>query len=661
MGFAKFAAGMAAIGVHDTLRLGGEIKAAFGAQALRMSRPADTKFNQRKRHLNVNLFFRPLHFIALMSNQAPIPAEVDNVGPLHRDRSEGIVVECNGTEATISTIAGNTEASDSYWAVGQLISIQVGKNRVVGLLHTVEYDAESWNEQAENPILLKVELSGEVRPDDRRGMVFSGGITQYPYIGAVAHRIRKKDLTTIYRSSDPSAVTIGALSQSADIPAVVSVDALLSRHFAVVGTTGTGKSTAVTLLLHLIAKHKPNQRVLILDPHNEYTSAFGSSANTITAESLDLPFWLLNLEEFQQVIFRGREGSEEEVDALREFIPKAKTIYRYGAGNSVRRKVGSGGSFTADTPVPYRLADLLKLLEEEIGSLDGALRRLTLRHLKSRIEAAINDPRFAFLFGSHDATDRIDAVLSNIYRVPIAGKPITVFQMSGIPSEVVNSVASVLCRLAFDIALASHSKVKTLVVCEEAHRYIPADAGSAFAPTRDAIARIAKEGRKYGVSLAIITQRPNELDPTILSQCNTVFSLRLGNDEDQNVMRKAISNGSRSTLAFLSSLADRECIAFGSAVSTPMRMRFRNLAVNARPSSQNVSDGDDVLAQADTSLSEIVTGLRGSSEQGPEGANETEEWVLHDEPIAGAPTPSYADNTGEVTLKPRSLLKRKPE
>ena len=101
-----------------------------------------------------------------MSNQVPLPTEVDNVGPLHRDRAEGIVVECNGTEATISTVAGDTEASDTYWAVGQLISIKVGKNRVVGLLHTVEHDAETWDSNSENPILLKVELSGEVRADE---------------------------------------------------------------------------------------------------------------------------------------------------------------------------------------------------------------------------------------------------------------------------------------------------------------------------------------------------------------------------------------------------------------------------------------------------------------------------------------------------------------
>ena len=597
-----------------------------------------------------------------MTNPMPesVAAAPAAVPQQKRNRTQGRVVECNGTEAKISAFAQTGDATGENWAVGQLISIQTGDNRVVGLLYRVENDIAAQQIGVDGAITLCVELSGEVRPDQHRGFVFSGGISNYPHIGAVAHRIRKEDLATIYKASDKSAVTVGSLSQAADIPAVVSVDALLSRHFAVVGTTGTGKSTAVTLILHLIAKHKLNQRILILDPHNEYTSAFGPKANTITADSLDLPFWLLNLEEFQQVVFRGREGSEEEVDALREFIPKAKSIYRYGVGNTVRRKAGSGASFTADTPVPYRLADLLKLIDEEIGSLDGALRRLTLRHLKARLEAVIADPRFNFLFGSHDATDRIEDVLSNIYRVPLNGKPITVFQMSGIPSEVVNSVASVLCRLAFDIALASNSKVKTLVVCEEAHRYIPADVSSGFAPTRGAIARIAKEGRKYGVSLAIITQRPNELDPTILSQCNTIFSLRLGNDADQDVMRKAISNGSRSTLAFLSSLADRECIAFGSAVSTPMRMRFRNLAASARPSSQNVADGSDIEASADASLGDIVTSLRGTNPNEPSEAA-GEEWIVLDEdqaPPAAVRAPAPQPEQ-DMSLKRRSLLRRK--
>ncbi len=564
-----------------------------------------------------------------MSVESPPAAPETPAEKPPRKRPGAFVVDCDGTQAKIATFAVPGTDLASYWSVGQLISIKVGNNRVVGLLYKVEADNPHWSPTKPNPITLYAELSGEVRTEDDGSQRFSSGISIYPNLGAPAHKIRKEDLQTIYKSSDPSAVTVGSLSQARDIPAVISVNSLLSRHFAVVGTTGTGKSTAVSIILHLIAQMAKDQRILILDPHNEYTSAFGEKAHTITAETLDLPFWMLTLEEFSQVVFRGRAESDEELDALREFIPKAKILYKEGRTNSIRRQT-NGNAITADTPVPYRIADLLALMEEEIGSLDGALRRLTLRRLKARLESSINDPRFGFLFGSHDATDRIDAVISEIYRVPLDGKPITVFQMSGIPSEVVNSVASVLCRMAFDIALASNSQVKTLVVCEEAHRYIPADTSSGFAPTRGAIARIAKEGRKYGVSIAIITQRPDELDPTILSQCNTVFALRLGNDADQDVMRKAISNGSRSSIAFLSSLADRECIAFGSAVSTPMRMMFRTLAQSARPSSQNVSDdGSDASAHA-LSLHDIVASMRGAKEQA-EDEDDTEDWIVHEE------------------------------
>ena len=594
-----------------------------------------------------------------MTAQPQVPTPQDSGPPLKRNRALGYVVDCDGTEARIATMAGAHDESSDYWAVGQLISITVGENRLVGLLYKVIADEDVWHTDKPNAITLCVELAGEVRPNGDGGIVFSSGISIYPHLGAIAHRIRKQDLITIYKSSDASAVTVGSLSQARDIPAVISVDALLSRHFSVVGTTGTGKSTAVTLILHLIAERKKNQRILILDPHNEYSSAFGKKAHTITAETLDLPFWLLNLEEFSQVVFRGREGSDEEVDALREFIPKAKKLYKHGRSKGIRRESSSSGGMTADTPLPYRIAELVALLEQEIGSLDGALRRLTLRRLKARILAAMNDPRFAFLFGSHNATDRIEDVLGDIYRIPLNGKPITVFQMSGIPSEVVNSVASVLCRLAFDIALASESRVKTLVVCEEAHRYIPADAETGFAPTRGAIARIAKEGRKYGVSLAIITQRPNELDPTILSQCNTIFSLRLGNDADQDVMRKAISNGSRSTLAFLSSLADRECIAFGSAVSTPMRMMFRNVPAHIRPSSQHVTDGSDVESVANTSITDIVTALRGKQAAADDEGVDDDDWIVAED--VPQPTRQPVVPLEPVATPPKrpSILKRK--
>lgn len=517
----------------------------------------------------------------------------------------GHVVYCDGTNARVRSELGKAGESEDYWNIGQLFVIDVGGNSVIGLLHRVETEAGNWNAGQSNAVILYLELTGEVRPDGNGGRYFSGGISAYPYVGSEAHRIRRKDLQSIYASSDPSAVAIGALSQSRDIPAMVSIDALLSRHFAVVGTTGTGKSTAVTLLLHMIARAKPDQRILILDPHNEYASAFGSNAHIITADTLDLPFWMLTLDEMVQVLFRGSSPDYEEIDLLRDLIPRAKHQYQSGAKNGLRRS-GSTGGMTSDTPMPYRFADLIELINDDIGSLDGSDRRVILKRLKHRLEAACRDPRFGFLFGSNDATDRMSRVMGDIFRVPINGKPITVFQLSGIPSEVVNSVASVLCRLAFQMAVASSATIKTLVVCEEAHRYIPANQNDGFEPTRLEIARIAKEGRKYGVSLAVVTQRPNELDATILSQCNTIFSLRLGNDLDQEVMRKAISNSSRSSLAFLSSLADRECIAFGSAVPTAMRMTFRTLKKAAQPASANSM----AETSGETDIESVIASIR---------------------------------------------------
>jgi DNA helicase HerA-like ATPase len=499
-----------------------------------------------------------------------------------RNRSEGHVVYCDGTHAVIAALARKDgSASEDYWSVGQLISVQVDQARVVGMLYKVDTGPGVWDRDGDNEIHIHVELVGEIT-ETGNGIRFSGGISTYPYLGAVAHRIRTRDLAAIYENSDARAVSIGYLSQSEEIPALISIDNLITRHFAVVGTTGVGKSTAVALLLRKVVEARPDVRILILDPHNEFSVAFPDLAITINDRDLDLPFWLFRLDEFAEVLFRGRPPVPQEIDALRELIPVAKIRFK-GNDQATLRKTPDSTAMTADTPVPYRISDLMSLLNERIGMLDGGNDRPHMKALMSRIDAAVNDPRYRFMFVNRTIDDNIEEVVSTLFRVPSNGKPITAFQMSGMPSEVVNSVASVLCRLAFDLAIWSKSKIQTLVICEEAHRYIPADQSAGFAPTRSAIARIAKEGRKYGVYLGIVTQRPGELDETILSQCNTFFSMRLGNDRDQDIMRRAISGSSRSAINFLPSLANREAIAFGQGVSTPMRMKFENVKAEMLP------------------------------------------------------------------------------
>jgi len=506
------------------------------------------------------------------------------------NRFLGRVVACGGSRATIAAIAENGETSlTELWSVGRLISITVGENRVVALVYSMQTATNEWGEELDNTFRIEVELMGEVHVGPTGKEEFSAGISQYPYLGAIAHRIRAADLARIYDTGKDDTCIIGTLTQDESLDAAIHVPSMLSKHFAIVGTTGVGKSTAVTLLLRKAIESDPKLRVLILDPHNEFAAAFPDLAVVIDTDNLDLPFWLMKLEEFAEVIFRGRPPVPEEIDILRDVIPEAKRAFKGSMEAGLTRRTSEKSSMTADTPVPYRMADLLAMIDERIGRLEGRSDKPHLRSLKVKVIGAINDPRYNFMFSSNTITDTILETIAKIFRIPGDGRPITTFQLAGIPSEVVNSVASVLCRMAFEIGLWSNGGVHMLVVCEEAHRYVPSDPSLGFVPTRQAIARIAKEGRKYGVSLGIITQRPGELDPTILSQCSTVFAMRLSNDRDQDIIRSAIPNSSISTTSFISSIGNGEAIAFGEAVAVPMRMRFTRVDEKSLPKANGVA------------------------------------------------------------------------
>jgi len=526
------------------------------------------------------------------------------------NRFLGRVVACSGSRATIAAVAeqGGTDLTE-LWSVGRLISISVGRNRVVALVYQMNTGSHAWGEGEDNTFRIETELLGEVRVDEDGREEFSTGISRYPYLGAIAHRIRSADLMRIYDAGEGTTAVIGKLTQDESIDAAIHIPSMLSKHFAVVGSTGVGKSTAVSLLLHKAIAADPKLRVLILDPHNEFAAAFPEHAVTIDTDTLDLPFWLMRLEEFAEVVFRGRPPVPEELDMLRDILPEAKRAFR-GSDNSLVRRTTEKSSITADTPVPYRMADLLALIDERIGRLEGRSEKPFLRSLKMRLIAAINDPRYHFMFSNNTISDTITETIAQIFRIPGENRPICTFQLAGIPSEVVNSVASVLCRMAFEVALWSEGAIHMLVVCEEAHRYIPSDPSLGFVPTRQAIARIAKEGRKYGVSLGIITQRPGELDQTILSQCSTLFAMRLANDRDQEIIRSAIPNSSISTTSFISSIGNGEAIAFGEAISVPMRMRFSRVDENLLPKASSANSKQSEEDPDTVDLRKIVTRMR---------------------------------------------------
>ncbi len=225
------------------------------------------------------------------------------------------------------------------------------------------------------------------------------------------------------------------------------------------------------------------------------------------------------------------------------------------------------------------------MLDDKMGLLENKRDISPYRAIKQRIETLAQDQRYAFMFGHVTVNDQMAELLGRFFRVPVNGKPITILELTGIPTEIVNVVVSVLCRLTFDFALWGDGHVPVTLVCEEAHRYVPANPSLGFEPAKRAIAKIAKEGRKYGASLCIVTQRPAEIDPTILSQCNTVFALRMANDRDQEIVRAAVADTGSGLLEFLPSLGAREAIAFGDGVSLPTRIKFDLLPKDALPRS----------------------------------------------------------------------------
>jgi uncharacterized protein len=384
---------------------------------------------------------------------------------------------------------------------------------------------------------------GEVFATDQGGSRFSRGVSRHPNSGASVLAASADDLIAIFAQPSPPSIRIGTLYHDATQPAFVLVNDLLRKHFAVLGTTGSGKSCAVTLLLSALVSDCPTAHVVLIDPHNEYARGFGKQAEVVNVENLQLPLWLFDFEEAVGILVRGGTAQEQEAQAiiLKDAIIRARR--RYAGENH------AAASLTVDTPTPFRVSDLVRFIDEAMGRLDKPDTSMPYLRLKMRIESLRDDRRFAFMFSDWLVNQSsLSEIVGRLLRIPVAEKPVTIIDLSGVPSEVADVVVSLVCRVIFDFALWSErGRMPVLLVCEEAHRYIPSDERIGFPATARAITRIAREGRKYGIALGLISQRPSELSPQALSQCGTIFALRLANQIDQRFMETALQDGARGT------------------------------------------------------------------------------------------------------------------
>ncbi len=464
--------------------------------------------------------------------------------------------------------------------IGALVKMRTASSSVYGIVSSLRLtDPALLGDEIEG--MVEIELICEsIDAKDGGAPTFQRGVSIYPMLGASILGTRREEIGAIYARPRAANVRVGTLYQDSMLPAYLVTDELLAKHFAILGTTGSGKSCTVALILHRILEQNPNGRIILLDPHDEYSKAFGDLAEIIDPGNLHLPYWLLNFEETAAVMV-GSDTADREADIaiLKAAILQAKQKYCAMAG--------SDDYVTIDTPIPYRFGDLIKAIDGALGKLDKPEGAAPFLRIKARLDALRSDRRFAFMFSGFTVADNMADVLGRLLRIPVAGRPVSIIDLSGVPSEIVDAVVSVMCRMIFDFALwnVRPQAFPVLLVCEEAHRYVSADVSVGFGPTRRSIARIAKEGRKYGVSLCLVSQRPSELDPTILSQCNTLFALRMGNERDHKYVHDALPEGSLGLLGALPSLKVQEAVVVGEGVTVPMRVRFDDLDEALRPQS----------------------------------------------------------------------------
>ncbi|WP_419144905.1 ATP-binding protein [Novosphingobium album (ex Hu et al. 2023)] len=464
--------------------------------------------------------------------------------------------------------------------VGSQVKIRVGNGWLLASVRNQKQDPHSPGD-----IVVEADFLGEGQEERLTGRIhgFRRGVTFYPIPGALVYPATSEDLRQIYASDGRSSIQIGNVYPTKDIRAGLYVDALLGKHFALLGSTGTGKSTSAALILHRICEHAPEGHIIMVDPHGEYASAFRSTGMIFDVTNLQMPYWLMNFEEHCEILLTSR-GDDRQLDS--EILSKCLLEAR-----SKNRLAEQVGKITVDSPIPYLLSDLGTIINNEMGKLDKGHTSAPYLRIRNKLDELKGDPRYQFMFSGMLVGDTMASFITKLFRMPSCGRPISIIDVSGVPSDITSTVVAVLSRLVFDFAIwAREEKTRpVLLVCEEAHRYVPSEKNADGSSVGRILSRIAKEGRKYGISLGLITQRPSDLAEGVLSQCGTIISMRLNNDRDQAFVRAAMPEGARGFLDSIPALRNRECIICGEGVAIPIRVSFDDLEEHKRPASADPS------------------------------------------------------------------------
>jgi DNA helicase HerA-like ATPase len=415
---------------------------------------------------------------------------------------------------------------------------------------------------------------------------------------------KKEDIQKIYDDiAKEKRFCFSKLAQDESISVPVDGNKFFNKHIAVVGSTGSGKSHTVAKILQEATSAKStsfkglnNSHIVIFDIHSEYKGAFpGKLSSNIEVGNLSLPYWLLNSEELEDLFIESNEEqSHNQVAILKKTITENKKKYFKGE-SSIKAKIHY------DSPVFFDLGEVLQTIKEKNEEMvPGAVKEKQgplhgkLDNFITRLENKINDNRLQFLLGEKIKTITPEEVLRQFISYKKGGEAnITIIDLSGVPFEVLSITVSLISRILFDYAYLykknhphSINETPVLIVYEEAHKYVPKLDAARFKASRFAIERIAKEGRKYGVTCVIVSQRPSEISETIFSQCSNFVSMRLTNPEDQNYVRRLLPDTLGPLTESLPILQAGEALLIGDSVVMPSLVKID--VCSSPPSSNDI-------------------------------------------------------------------------
>jgi uncharacterized protein len=415
---------------------------------------------------------------------------------------------------------------------------------------------------------------------------FERGVGQYPTTGAEVYAIGSAEITKMFERFHAEGFAVGALTTHPSIKVSLHATNLFGRHFAILGQTGSGKSWTVASVVQKAVAEMPRAHIIILDLHGGYCwklkdgkhhYAFDDAiVRHVDARELEIPYWLMNYAELcdlliDQTDFSAHNQTTVFRDALRE--------QRLEEGKRLELK-----RTTLDTPVYFDIGEIRKALEAKNGLVQGATKMVkgpltgAFDNFLMRLDSKLNDVRYDFLLNpkKRNNSASLSTLLRDFVGLGESKVAVTVIDLSSVPFDVRPTVAAQIGRLAFEFNYwnPEYRDFPIMLICEEAHAYIPRESKSQFAGSRKSMERIAKEGRKYGVGLAVVSQRPHELSETVLSQCGTFICLRVTNPDDQAYIRKLVPESEGDLVSVLAGLGRGEALVLGEAIPLPTRLKF---------------------------------------------------------------------------------------